>query len=408
MYALCQYEYRTDPRPGYHYPAGVRCGVDLRPLDRQASPNLAGWMFAQCDALPSGAIALGSELNETLTESQKRLWESAAKVSGRLQGTTPAQCLWEMLTTKATPETALGFGPSFRLELWCGGLVKAAQCSEATPEWSICLARLKRTYKQIRDEVKRGLLSEDMHLKWLGFQERKLKGIPYRLIQGSLPDEKPRKPATTLTDDFSGDGNLSGRTASGGGTWSEPTGTGWETRLDNANVRLVSSGDHIARLDSDLSGDDHECYCTLTQLDNHIGIGSTSIACGPTARHSAAADTFYTTNYNKRTSANNAVQDSWKVVAGAWTEIGSASTTAYSIPEEIKISVGEGADSNVKRYLAGSLQNTATDTAITGNLRCGLYGFSNNASRQLFVDDWFAADIAGVSARNLLLLGVGT
>ncbi len=179
-------------------------------------------------------------------------------------------------------------------------------------------------------------------------------------VEGRLPH------ATTYTDNFN--------RASLGAGWST-------TRLAglaiNASKELTSGGVGFGagRYDSDLSSDDHYCQMNATARVSVIAIST---------RLPSSGESAYTYTERGSTSPTRRL---FKRVGTTDTVIAFDSAAPASLPHTIQ-SRSDG--STISAREAGVEILTTTDTAITGNLRCGAQ-FSASSDRG---DDWIAEDLA--------------
>jgi hypothetical protein len=217
--------------------------------------------------------------------------------------------------------------------------------------------------------------------------------VPQRLhshVPGRLPHQ------TTITDTFNRT-NSSTLGTSSQGTWSWLDTFGAQFGGDWWNVASneckANTGMDV-RAETDLSGDDH--YAQVLKVAAANGSFSRH---GTAVRFSSSARTYY---------AGQARSDNFrihKVVAGTETAIAGPSGVGSGNGTTIKT---EANGSDVAFYSAGVSVLSVTDTAITGNLRTGLYNASTDAGDTY--DSFEAADLAAPPTaipHRLLLLGVG-
>ena len=179
---------------------------------------------------------------------------------------------------------------------------------------------------------------------------------------------KPRKPATTYSDDFN-DGDLTGWTAVTG-TWDNP---GTEIRYNDT----LSNG--LCRYESDLSSADHWSIIT------HTATNSQQNKVGLAVRFNSSASTAYISRYSGTAAGIR------KIVGGTTTNLGSTFTNSSLHTFTLDIN-----GSLLSYKISGTTQTSATDTAITGNTRCGCYAVSGSTISPSKSDDWSCDD--GVSA----------
>jgi hypothetical protein len=167
---------------------------------------------------------------------------------------------------------------------------------------------------------------------------------------------------TTLVDNFDRADSGTLGTASGGFSW---TANGMVVSSNQA----IGSGGVVEQAQSDLATADHE-----VQADDIFGSNW-----GLTARH-ADASNFYLLQ-----TQSNAVE-LWKCVASNFTQLANTTGLTISSGDTIKLSVN---GTGLTGYQNGVSRATATDSAISGNLRCGMRAGGSNT-----YDNWQAADIA--------------
>jgi len=190
----------------------------------------------------------------------------------------------------------------------------------------------------------------------------------------------------TLTESFNKANNGLGPDLS----WSQVGGTGWVVLTNQAHMTENLQAIILARADSDLATDDHyaQAQLTLTATVNYC-------IAGPIVRKDATATMTY---YVVRLFQGAASQyDLYKSVAGTLTALGSAdTTTTYTAGATIKISADGSTISAYKNGVALSM-SPQTDTAIAGNLRTGLYGYTESGSL-IDADVFQAEDVAAGGA----------
>lgn len=197
-------------------------------------------------------------------------------------------------------------------------------------------------------------------------------------IEGILPHE------TTLLESFDTADTI---TLGPDQTWVEyvdntPDDLTWDVLSNQA--RVLNRGGvqgNYARAESDLSSSDHYSQVVATDLG---GVGENS-QIGVACRFSGANVTCYACRALR---VNNTL-DLWKASAGTVTTIGTPAAITISVPTLIKI---QASGSTVKVFWGGVETRSETDTTISGNTRCGIYGFvSSGISGKL--DDFEAADL---------------
>jgi hypothetical protein len=216
----------------------------------------------------------------------------------------------------------------------------------------------------------------DHHQKMLGGLIRKYRTKDYRqFIPADLPDEGWLKPDTTITESFNtADSDTLGPDLS----WTELAGD-WDIVTNAAQIAGSAAN---ARADSALSSGNHYAQVKL------LNINITSTDRGVMARK----DNTGTLTWYQATSLEGTSFDSWrtfKVVANSYTGIGTDDFPDTVADDIIKIAPD---GTSIKRYRNGSLEDTATDSAIgEANHYCGLASFGSAALR---VDEFEAKDLA--------------
>jgi len=201
---------------------------------------------------------------------------------------------------------------------------------------------------------------------------------------------------TTLTDNFNRADQGGLGTASGGGTWTQVNG-GTTLNIVSNQCKNISGGTNRAtyRLDSDLASADHEVFVTMVS-----GIAQNGVLArfDPTS-NSDATETYYLAH------ANATALQLYKRVSGTFTQLGSDSTSVVN-GDIVKLRCSGTA---ITTYINGTLKHNQTDSAITGNKRCGIYS-SKDAN---IMDDWQANDLAAGSTVQFIMFqstlsGVGS
>lgn len=187
-------------------------------------------------------------------------------------------------------------------------------------------------------------------------------------VPGRLPHQ------TTITESFNGSENA----ALGPDlTWTAISGS-WRINSSRAGKTATASTVDLARADHDLSSADH--YAQIKRIGTNSSHYQGACARVP----STSTKTFY-----------GVFQDSsiyiMKMVSGTQTNITSTVSPAVN-GSILKVSAN---GSTIKSYKDGVEALSTTDTAITGNLRCGIQLF---AAANSLLDDFQAADLAVATA----------
>lgn len=353
-------------------PDGALGLVDLRPI----APTSESGFFTTAERLAdeTGYLYLGGGHLSTLAMSPAMIaeWRARLQITDTIQPCTLLDLLWDTLTIHSDPDgdgRALPLMPTHRgvLELHLGGhsLVKSAKWDgKDTPHWDKVLRVLKRS----GDEIKKR--DKALHGKWLSAMAAK-----FRVDRKEIdPKGKPEKPATAISDDFNRANGAIGNSAEGW-SWAADTGT-WNIVSNRARVTETTGSvlSWYCRANTNLSSDDH-----YAQVD--IILGSSTTGMGSVVRHAAAANTKYYT-YNR-------------LVDHAYGKLVEGTSTAFYLNSTEGLgnitSKLQADGSTITWYVGGELYKQTTDTAITGNLQCGLTGKNSGNADNFTAEDLLAA-----------------
>lgn len=406
----------TGHYPFWRFPDTVVGGVDVRPLSAQgiAGGSPRGFAFvASVQPVTSADLATANHFSEErVTARMRSAWRSSMGFAA--DGDNLVDLLWDQLTAGADPsgeEAPKPLVPTTAgiLELHLGGHGTSPVKSERFiwgkhPHTNRLRDLLRRDFESLWEETNghdhcRRVLDYTCGRyrvdDWTEF-------VPSRLhahVAGRLPH------ATTITENWTrADGDTIGNLL----TWTETSGD-WDT-LSNQAILFTTGGTAVksARAESGLSGTDHYSQVLVAFL----GASGTCIG-GAAARFNSGALTFYHAHEFQTNGASDTAR-SQKQVTGTDTTIGTNTTgITWAGTDVIKI---ECNGSSIKRYRNGSLQDTATDTAITTNTRCGIVGFSSGVANVVKLDDFEAADLtlspitgdAAITLGDLTLAATGT
>ncbi len=199
-----------------------------------------------------------------------------------------------------------------------------------------------------------------------------------------------RRPRTTITENWNCADDTTGISCNL--TWLVTAGN-IDLLSNKASFRSIDAS-MDARAESDLSSDDHYAQLDVVTLVQPA-TGDTS--CGPCARFSASARTWYLAYLTNQASGSDKIIF-YKVVAGIFTALDTDQNITLSIPDTMKCEVN---GSTMKSYFNGVVKHNFTDTAITGNLRTGMFGWirSGESAGDAEVDNFSAADLAAAAGR---------
>lgn len=368
-------------------PAGTVGWVDLAPPAQQAvaGGTARNALFVTQDqALPSEytLLAAGDPAEAQATAKQRAAWRSVLGFTPA--GATVADLVWDHLTRGADPSGDAGpkplmpqkYGRGSVRELSLHRTLKQEPFNWGDDTTPLVRGMLQREFRQVMGEATAGRLGDrQQHRRVLDFwceqygiaDWREL--VPADLLS-SVPGRLPH--ATTLNDNFTRANADPLGASSEGWSWVEATGD-WDII---SNQAASMSPPDIAYADSALSSADHYGQITVAVF------GPNPIA--PTCRHSSVADTWY-----------GALQwdgfsfyQLYKSVAGTLTALGSGYGLTSSAGLVLK---AEASGSAIKGYESGVQRLSVTDTAISGNLKCGMY--SNHTVNR--VSAFQAADLGG-------------
>jgi hypothetical protein len=401
-YGFAQYQWITEGGISFwRLPSSVVGAVDLRPIPNQATPITPGG-FAFVASLQPVDVLVSRSLHfadEDVTGGMQDAWE--AETGYRPQGAKLVDLLFDQLTNGSDPDGVTGPKPLMAgvdqmLRLFVGGHseVKRQRFSvlENTPHADRVRTLLQRDYEryhaQDSDHARRVLdfwcekyrLDKQDKSQWQRL-------IPQRLRaghRGLLPH------STTITESFNtGNGGTLGPDL----TWGEFT----NDFAGNASTSTSSfdiAGNTaqaaaigvlcLARAESDLSGDDHYAQGVLADIETDA-----NYQLGPACRFEVG--TGDNSLYFARALQVNDTLALSKLVNGTLTDMGTPISQAPANTATVKVSAD---GSTIKSYYNGAEKQSETDTSITGNLRCGIFGFTSGAK----IDTFEAADIAAGSS----------
>lgn len=385
-YSIGPYVWKTTPRAGWYPPELCVGSVDLRSLPHMTASETPQGNGFFVTAKPPGpgydVIAIAFHFGEEQATTQMRnTW--FARLGHNPAGDTVADLLWDQLTNGSDPTGQAGPLPLMpkadgNLELAVSG---HSVVRREVFRWGNH-PHTNRVRDVVRKDFRANFLRNPTHArrvldKWrekyrTGSWQEFIPADLLAVVPGPLPHQ------TTITDDFTrADGDTIGNLL----TWTEITGD--IDTVSNA-AKSVTASDNIARAESDLSGDDHYSQ----------GVVTFNTAGGPglTVRHHASAVTHYTM-YSEPAGS---YWEIFKYVGGSYTQLGTGNS-GWANPSGATYRLSADG-SSVEAFVGGvSKVGPVTDSAITGNLRCGMYLFKQDN----ILDNFEAADIAaGRTTRN--------
>jgi hypothetical protein len=379
--------------PHWSPPVGAVGALDLRSIPQQSVERLQdGYgIFASRDELPSDYELLGTGSLRDVKTSQ-RLTDRIPKRDRKRQpkGDDLLSLLLDAICDGSDPT-----GDSFakplmpdadmRLSLTIGDLSIQWKTAPWNYHWDKIQDVERADFQRCFDDAKSGKLKDGEH------HRRMLDALCDKYNLQGVDDWKSLVPAkirkeikgrlkheTTITDNFNRANAASLGTSSEGFTWTRVQGFDNTTIISNeAGPGVIT--DSRNRANADLSSSD-----LYSQIRLSAWIANDSFE--PIVRASAAAVTFYI--YIPANAASN-THRIFKCVGGTFSSLQAASGNIPSTGQTAKLIVS---GSSLVGSIAGVDRVSVTDTAITGNIRCG-FGINAN-STALRVDDFEAGDVA--------------
>jgi len=430
----------VDPAaPFWRPPTGAVAAIDFRPTAAQASidfANPAGFGFFGFNATQTltGATYYGNDLAANQNLTRRNAWRNALGIAVALDSVRLIDILAETLGTKSDPGATLRAKPvrpttAGRLDIWLGTATPAfsrdfegatdahwpriqtvehddyravrARCLALANAIENCVAgdgsvaasmvsavvnATGASFAAVQAELAQR--QREKYLRYLGGKVLKYRMARGLFIPPDLTDEGELPPETTIGDDFTeaSDTTLTSHTATGangGFSWSAVVGTATDIAATDTCLWASATGSIAKfRAQSDLSSDDHYSQVLC------VASGSTTRDFEALTRFASAA----TTCYGLRARPASNTYGLYKTVAGVVTLLGSTVSGAASPVGATIRCESDGSDH--EGYRDGVLYvGPQTDTAITGNLRCG-FGFAGSVVAHR-VDNFEAADLGG-------------
>lgn len=400
-YAIGPYVLDTErlSEPCWAPPPGA-VGIDLRSIPDHAAPGFG--LFWSASPFGQEYRSLGQgDIRDLRWKAGERAIFASALGRRTVQGDGLLDGLWDVLTVSGDPtgdDRCKPLMPTRRkhldLVLSGHGRVRRANFDPGMAEAAPIRDALQRQYRAYRQAARDGLMKDDVHHRRILDMWHEKYGLDEDyFIPDDLPRETRIKHETTIGDTFTDTNgtNIEDHTATGpnsGFSWST-VGTATTFTVESNEINNSGSGVTLVRADSDLSGDDHYAEATFTTA------GSVSRTMGPSARKdSSATATYYVCFMDEAGGGDN--WETYKRVSGSFTSIGSDTSGSLAGTETLRI---ECDGSSIKRIVDSSEQNDATDTAISGNVRCGI-STAHGASTGLAMDDFEAADLGAGGATS--------
>jgi len=355
--------------------------VDLRIASERAgsttSPEGYGFFSTRTELTGTDYIYLGDDLNGSVSTQIISDWETALGLSG-MTSNTVLDLLWDTLTEYSDPVGITSVKPLMptrenALEVYLGGhsLVRSREFTGKTDShWNKYKDVVQENYKIIKADTN---IPAEISAKYLGHLQEKFNLTEAETQTAFIPKgyakERPRKPTTTVTDDFN-------RANSGslGASWNEGIDGGFQV-VSNYARGLSGSGDTWAIYATALSTDDMYAQALGKEADKESGViirNDNSTKTGYVVLNGGTGVSHQLFSFENPTKTSLA------------TSTGNGTDLVFKV---------EANGSTIRTFISGAQEISVTNTAITGNLYAGVYAnFAGQA-----VDDFEAADLVVVS-----------
>lgn len=386
-------------------PVGTTGSIDLRNLTDMGTPVVPNGaaFFATPNTLGTGYDLLGQgDLRDiNATNAMKSAWDSL--LGYRPKGIKLVDLLYDHLTAGSDPtgvDRARPLMPvrnKLTIHLHGPSPVKSTEFRFGnSPNRDKVISVLQEDYREIRRLVQDGKLPVDHHRRVLDFWGKQygIKNPQLIFIPNNLPIETPLPHSTTLSEDFDGaDNAIVGKQL----TWDEPGGGSFWDNFNNHARKLKELGtedEKSIRATSVLSGLDQRCIVTnIVQNNLNRTIG------GPICRYSSSAVTFYRWDLARQSSSDST--RILKVITGTGTTIKASRIVTAPPPNTLKFEI---IGSRLVTFLNNIPIEYITDTSITTNLFCGIFGERTETEDIIEFDDWSAEDIIMFSGDHPAML----
>jgi len=364
--------------------------IDLRTMDQQAAFGGApqGWAFCAYDAPqhhPLLEVDLGPDIDSGMKQAIRDALEQRIGPIPGSAAASPREAIRLVLLHNGDPAGKSAHKPIYcapgqRLEIHIGAFGKIHDeriddLAHKAAQNAIEVFRVD--YEHIKSQY-----HPDTVQRVLGAQMLKMFG---RMDQAKVAELLPRfavdpfkRPDTTITESFN---KADSSTVGPELTWTEVVGA-WSVVSNQISYDSTSGPDGHIRAEADLSSADHYAQLVITNLRD----GADS-SFGPSVRFASAATTMYDSWWYQRSDVFIT-----KTVAGSRTNLTSAAASGVA-PHTLKLNItGTG----LTLYFDGVSKATATDSAISTGVRCGVLGIAG----QQLGDSFEASD--GISAAGIL------
>lgn len=377
---LGRWQWVDDPILGEHWrsPGGNAVGnFDLRSTLQcgVAGPvpqGFAMFIYATPQSHPQLLLDLGNDLTRNLTGLEKSTIrslfgvQSSTALEDKLGRAIRQWCLDPQYvdpTGDARHKPLRGrLGRRISCKIGGLGVLFNERFNSSHPAFANTIATFKADYLRNREIA---LMDPVSLRKWTGHTMLKLFGKLSDLDAGELLPSKYRndgyeRPTSTVTDSFTDSDSTSLDAHTGeSGTWAEVVGD-WQILSNEADSDGTFKGS--ARLEVDLSSDDHDAQITIAAYDATNGQGG--VCCRFNTDASPNQD------YYKVFSLADDTMQIIRVNDGTFNFLDSPGAAVENAPDDYKI---EADGSDLRSWFNGSLVHDFTDgSPLTGHLRVGI------------------------------------
>lgn len=381
----------------YHFPAGAISAINLGPVG----------------GVPMGVFAVPNSeslsAEHTLISTDGRLspvnsarlanWFGVASIAA----TTIPDAIFELLTVQSDPTGSTRCKPLVptrvgEYQVHLGGKIVAMQLDRLGTAmqravWERTREVVRVDLESLRNRARAGgcfspvtkEVDPDYHRRILTGLIAKYGASFEELKPDNWPSsETPLARQTVITESFTATDSATDMSADL--TWANVIGVFGITSNRGYCVSTGGVGDlrGFARAESDLSTSDHYAQCDITGLSGAFD----NRRHGPTVRNNAADEECYAVDLG----GAGAITLRHNSGTGTETTLDS-DTVTLSLPDTVRIDVS---GSSLEVFFNGVSTLTATDTAISGNTRCGMCaGLTVGTGRNF--DTWSAGDLGGSS-----------
>ncbi len=366
--------------------------LDLRTLTQQGTaggtpPTLGGMFVYTADPGLSAAYVCLSADDDGST-ALRSLEKSALLTklglgSVTIKGANLQDILFEMFTEQGDPTGKDQWRPlsprsDGTIELRIGSLIKS-EVFDPSAHVKV-LANLQHDYTSIVARYGSVVASQ-----WLGHQYIDLGPA----IAALITSDPPSVPATVHTESFD---TANSDTLGPDQTWTELAG---DTDIVSNEAQSQDSGANLSRADADLSSDDH--YAEFDYVGGTPQAGNGLFPGTIVRKDSTATQTYYHGRLRDDPDSGQdeiEVYEVYKVITGSFTLLDELVISNISIPTTD--SPRTEADGSTIQALNGVNIASATDGAITANLRAGMRLHDGGTNERIDIDNWEAGDLGVV------------